>query len=225
MSSLSKYLVAVVFLCSLSQLSAQIGFGVVTGIDLYQYYDQGELSEAESTSSGSAIANIILGPKMWIGGSNFSVSLEAPLNWGMFAFDLTEFKGLGALSFPLAAKFNFGAASGWNEDRFTGWSFGGGLQYTNTEIYGTNSDFEGLIEEGYMRTYFGEIASHFGFNGFDMALYARYGWNESSSRTVNVGLITNLNLTYFAKKRKRSKKKMEDLGEPESQEYTLKIKI
>ena len=177
MSSLSKFVVALFFLCSLNQMYAQIGLGVVTGIDLYQYYDQGELSQAESTSSGSAIGNIILGPKVWIGGPNFSVSLEAPLNWGMFAFDLSEFKGLGALSFPIGAKINFGAASGWNEDRFTGWSFGGGIQYTNTEIYGTNEDFEGLIEEGYVRTYYGEIANHFGLSGFDSYMFVTDGTN------------------------------------------------
>lgn len=200
-----------------SNLNAQIGIGTITGFDFYQYYDKGDINnELESSTSGSAMLNIILGPKVWIGGPKFSLSLEAPINWGIFHFDINEFKGLGAIAFPLGAKLNFGAASGFANVNVVGFSMGGGLQYMNTEIYTTKKDFKDKIETGFFRTYYGEVAFHVGLAGFDVALYTRYGRGEADQRNLNVGISVNTNLTQLAKMAKNkveggSQEKLEEM--------------
>lgn len=199
-----KHLLAFFFLISTVPLSAQFGVGLTTGIDFYQLYDQGEkANQVKSTTTGSVLANIIFGPKIWLGGSKFSFSLEAPVNWGMLALDVNEYKGLGALAFPISGKFNFGAASGFNDLQVLGWNFGGGVQFTNTEIYYTENLFKDRIETGFIRTYFAEIGASFGMGGADFNLYVRYGRNDQASRVVHVGLVMNANLLFIGKIRER----------------------
>ncbi|MDX1685138.1 MAG: hypothetical protein R3275_07870 [Saprospiraceae bacterium] len=194
---------------------AQVGIGITTGIDLYQFYDKGDPDElVRSSTSGSAITNIILGPKIWIGGPRLSVSLEAPVNWGMFHFDVNEFKGMGALAFPLGAKLNFGATSGFSNVDLVGFSLGGGIQYMNTEIYGTKRSFKDEIETGYFSTYYGEMAFGMGLAGFDLSLYFRYGRGEAEEMNLNIGLITNINISHMKRKSKRFFDEMEDFTTP-----------
>ena len=135
---------------------SQVGFGITTGIDFFQMYDKGDPDDLfKSSTSGSAIVNLILGPKMWIGGPKFSLSLEAPFNWGPLHFDLNEWKGIGAIAFPLGAKLNFGAPSGFSNSNLFGFSIGGGIQYMNTENFGTKKEFRDKIDTGYFSTYYG----------------------------------------------------------------------
>lgn len=184
----------------------QFGAGFVFGIDFYQHYDQGErATDVESTTTGSIMANAILGPKFWIGGDRFSVSVEAPINWGIFALDIDDYKGLGSLAIPLGAKCNFGAASGFNQSNILGWSMGGGVQYTRTELYYTENRFEDRIETGFIPTYYGELGLSFGVTGVDINLYTRYGLNGEKSRNLNIGLVLNVNLVFIHKNNHENK--------------------
>lgn len=189
-----------IFFVHIAQAQVKMGVGMTMGLDFYQLYDKGDPEDlVESSTSGNAIANLILGPKVWIGGPRFSVSLEAPLNWGITHFDINEFKGIGALAFPLGAKLNFGAPSGFSNMDLFGFSIGGGIQYMNTEIYGNKKDFKDRIETGYFSTYYGELAFGMGIAGADVSLYVRYGQGEKETRSLNVGLVTNFNFSHLSK--------------------------
>jgi len=195
---LRNYIIILFLFIGNTAMNAQFGAGLTMGIDFYQLYDQGENAiNTKSSTTGSAITNIILGPKIWIGEDKFSFSLEAPVNWGMFALDINDYKGLGSVAFPLGAKFNFGAASGFNQSNVLGWSIGGGIQYTNTEIYYLEERFEDRIETGFIPTYYGELGVAFGVAGVDFTLYTRYGLNEKDASSLNIGLVTNINLIYL----------------------------
>lgn len=208
---MKKLITCLALMMLFTSAKAQIGIGMTTGLDFYQWYDKGDKEDLlESSSSGSVLANIILGPKIWIGGPDFSVSLEAPINWGIFHFDVNEFKGIGAIAFPLGAKMNFGAATGFTNASLVGFSLGGGLQYMNTEIYTTKSEFKDKMETGYFRTYYGEAAVAFGFAGFNSSLYVRYGRGEADEQNVNVGMVVNFNLTNLMK----MSKSFEDQPDP-----------
>ena len=179
-----------------SPVVGQFGFGFVTGLDSYQQQVRPESSDLQDSyrSVGSALLNPILGPKVWLGNRNFSLSLEAPINWGILAFDMDDFKGLGALSFPLGMKFNFGANSGFNDDQMMGFSFGGGLQYNRTELYGRTDEAPDI---GFFKTYYGEAALGFGIGGADLQVYLRYGYGEEKAQSLNVGIVGSVNLKYF----------------------------
>jgi hypothetical protein len=180
--------------------NAQLGIGLTSGMDFYQFYDKGDPEDVlESSTSGSVLLNSILGPKIWMGAPKFSLSLEAPVNLAIFHFDINEFKGLGAVAFPLAAKLNFGSASGFNDVSLLGFSLGGGIQYMNTEIFGTKKEFKDHIETGFYKTYFGEIGLSFGLAGFDTSLFVRYGKGENEEKSLNVGLVLNMNFTHLKK--------------------------
>lgn len=193
-------LIFAIGLMMIASAKSQIGFGYTAGFDLYQLYDKGDPDDLlKSSTSGSAIANLIFGPKMWVGGKRFSLSLEAPINWGIFQFDLNEYKGIGALAFPLGAKLNFGSASGFSTVDVLGFSLGGGIQFMNTEIYGTKKEFRDVIDTGYFSTYYGEVAFAVGISAFNFSLYVRYGMGEEEQRSLNVGLVSNFNLSSIKK--------------------------
>ena len=105
--------------------------------------------------------NIGLGPKLWFGGKKFAVSPEATVVFSPLALSTGDFKGIGAVSFPLMVKLQFGGLSSFVDNRF-GFALGGGLQYTRTELFGLSNEFEELgVERNYFRTYI--IEADFGF--------------------------------------------------------------
>ena len=185
-------------------LQAQIGFGIVAGNDIYQRYTNPD-DDIASRSAGNAILNLHFGPKFWVGGENFSVSVESYLNWGSTAFSLEDYKGMGSLAFPIIAKLNFGGNSAFNSELRQGWSIGGGYQIAKTEVYGLNNPAEG---EGVVREYYpvivGELSYGYGISGFVTELFGRYGYNmETSARTLNIGVSYNINTpALFKLKRK-----------------------
>ncbi len=188
-------LIAALFLAFTIAAKAQIGFGFVGGNDIYQRYTNPE-DGSESRSAGNAILNLHFGPKIWVGGQTFSVSVETYANWGSTALSLKDYKGMGAAAFPLMAKLNFGGNSGFNSELTSGWSIGGGYQISKTELYGLN---EFSAQEGFVRDFYpvmiGEISYGYGISGFVTEVFARYGWNtETHATTLNVGVSYNLNI-------------------------------
>lgn len=67
-----------------------------------------------------------------------SIGVQASANLAPLALDINEYKGLGAVAFPVMAKLNFGALSGFSS-KLTGGYLGGGLQWSRTELFGLNS--------------------------------------------------------------------------------------
>lgn len=191
-------------LFTFTNIFGQIGLGFVGGNDIYQRYtnpDEG----FEGRSAGNTILNLHFGPKIWIGGEVFSVSLETYVNWGSTAFSVSDYKGLGAAAFPLLAKLNFNGNSGFNSELTSGWSIGGGYQMAKTELYGLNAF---ASDEGIQRDFFpvmvAEISYGYGISGFVTELFARYGWNqETKATTLNIGVSYNVNAIGLLKTKRK----------------------
>ncbi|WP_235298399.1 hypothetical protein [Portibacter marinus] len=194
------FLLVLLTLLSLTSMQAQVGLGFVVGNDVYQRY-----VNPDGGSAGNAILNLHIGPKIWIGGQNFSVSVEAHANWGSTALSVGDYKGMGNLALPLLAKLNFNANSGFNTELTSGWSIGGGYQMSRTEWYGVNTSAaqEDVVREFYP-VMIGEIGYGYGISGFIVESFIRYGWDtQSKASTLNVGISYNINLRGFTKLKRK----------------------
>lgn len=174
---------------------AQFGYGVTAKTGLYQRFSNPQ-DDIASNSAGSALLNIGLGPKIWVGGERVSISAEASAMIAPFAISTGDFKGMGAASFPVMAKINFGGLVGVNKQGTLGLSIGGGFQWSRTELFGLTSKFETLgVERSLFKTFIGEIAAGFGMSGFAGYVYLRYGKNnELNARTFNLGIGYDFNV-------------------------------
>lgn len=198
-----KWLPVLLLFVAINAAHTQVGLGLVYASDLYQrYVNPVEAGVDAKRSAGAAVSSIALGPKLWVGGNSFSFSLEGQANFAPLAFNVAEYKGLGAVAFPLMGKFNFGAASGFNEDKLFGWSIGGGIQYNRTELFGLTEKFD-HIERSFFPTYVGESSINVGIAGFDLALYVRLGFGEEKARSFNIGYSMNFNFGQMVKMGKR----------------------
>jgi len=176
---------------------AQLQFGYVAGLDFYQRYTNADEILANG-SSGSALLNLIAGPKIWIGGPEFSMSLEGQVNLGLFALDVKDYKGLGAVSFPLLAKFNFEGLTGMDAEFEWGVSFGGGIQWSKTELYYLDSDYANIgVERPLFPAYIIELGIGRGGFGLDGQIYMRYGFHPDTDVSVfNIGLVFDFVKTF-----------------------------
>lgn len=181
--------------CTASIVQAQFGVGITYGGDFYQRYTNPEDGIADP-SSGSAILNSSIGPKIWLGGKDVSLSVEAQVNWGIIGLDRQDFKGLGHLSFPLLANINFGRTSGLSRQDGVGFSLGGGIQYNRTELYGLDQEYIDLgVTREYFPTYIIQAAIGTGISGFAYNVFVRYGFQPDggTGRTLNIGSSFDMN--------------------------------
>ncbi len=190
-------------LAFLTQINAQAGIGIVTGFDLYQQYTNP--TTQGGASSGSAILNPFVGPKVWLGTKEASLSLEAQVNWAMVGLSLNEYKGLGHIAFPIIANLNFGKLSGLTRKNGFGFLVGAGLQYSKTELYGLNPEFDHL-ERSLFPTMIVQAGIGYGISGFGGSLVGRYGFdNDSNARTFNIAIQVDMNFV-----------KMKEIDDPAS---------
>lgn len=194
----------IAFLYSLP-LSAQIGFGFVGGNDIYQRYTNPDDDSGKARSAGNAILNLTFGPKIWMGSENFSVSIESHVNWGSTSLSIKDYKGMGALAFPVLAKLNFRGNSGFNSELTSGFSIGGGVQWAKTEVYGLNGPSENMgVQRSYFPVAVAEVSYGYGISGFLIELFTRYGYNtETRAQTLNVGIAYNFNFIGFTKLKRK----------------------
>ncbi len=197
------FLIPFSFLFFIAQPSfAQFGLGLTYNWDIYQRYVNPEANDGnDQRSSGNAFLNLGVGPKMWVGGEDFSFSVEGKAVISPTALDINQYKGLGAVAFPLTARFNIGAFSGFKSNVNWGLSVGGGIQYSRTELFGLKSEFQNL-ERDFFETYFGELSIGFGGGeGIDIGLFVRYGVGPDNASTLNIG--TNININYLLLRKSR----------------------
>ncbi|NNF33485.1 MAG: hypothetical protein HKN68_05220 [Saprospiraceae bacterium] len=189
-----------------TQAQAQFGYGITANTEIYQRYNNPEDGLA-GTSAGSFLFNLGVGPKIWMGGNNLSLSLETTANWGIFGLDVNDYKGLGMVSFPMLAHLNFGGLSGLDKEGKFGFTVGGGIQYNKTELYYLNGgDKEIGVTRDFFKTYVGEIGYGFGMSGFTLHAYVRYGYNpDNSANSFNFGIRYDFNLP-----------KLKQISDPES---------
>lgn len=183
------------FLGSIQEIEAQFGIGIVGGVDLYQRYTN-PTSNLASESAGSFLLNLSLGPKIWIGGKQFSLSVEAPASIAPLGLAVKDYKGLGMAAVPVIGMLNFGKTSGFNRDGGVGFSIGGGIQWYRTELFGLNQDFEDIgVERAWEQVYIIQTNLGFGISGFAGNLFIRYGFDteDIGLRTLNVGVQTDFN--------------------------------
>lgn len=185
-------------------ISAQFGIGLTFSNDLYNIYNNPSDGIAHRRN-GSALLNLSLGPKIWVGGEKFSVSVEGQANLSPLGLALKDYKGLGAVSFPFLAKLNFGGLSGMNDSMAFGFSVGGGIQYNRTELFGLSEEFasQGVVRD-YFRTYNIQAGYGIGISGFTAELFSRYGFNPDldGANNFHVGLQFGFNIVALKKIRK-----------------------
>ena len=190
-----KNLILLILLGSMFAAQAQIRCKpqLFTGLDLYQWYRNPEsnLSPQKESSSGTAILAFPLGVKLGVGNAACVISVEASANLGLFSLDTRHYKGLGAIAFPVLLKANFGSMTGLNYSKILGFAFGGGLQYSRTELYGTSLKYENLHRD-FFKTYVGEINVGAGLGGFNLSYYLRIGLGEDKSFSLNNGIICQI---------------------------------
>jgi opacity protein-like surface antigen len=174
---------------------SQVGYGLTLKTELYSRY-KNPPDQIASPSAGSALLNLGIGPKIWFGGDNISFSPEASVVFSPFALSTKDYKGLGALSFPIMAKLHFLGMSNFNRDGKFGFAVGGGIQYTRTELFGLNDSFaEQGVNRKYFKTYIVEADFGFGLSGFDLHGLLRYGFNmDSNANTWSLGIGYDFNI-------------------------------
>ncbi len=196
-----KNILFIILTFSSLQLSAQFGYGFTASTDLYQRYVNPK-DDILSPSSGSAILNLGGGPKIWIGGKKFSFSVEGQAVLGFLSLSTGDYKGLGSLAIPVLGKFNFNGLSGLNSEGTTGFSIGGGIQWSKTEFWALNDDAKSKgVTRDFFPTYVMQAGYGFGVSGFGIQGFLRYGINpnDKKSNTLNVGFQYDFNVPMMKK--------------------------
>jgi len=197
-----KYLLILVVI-GLSSYSAigQFGFGLTVSHDLYNRYANPSDGIAHN-ANGSALLNLGIGPKVWVGGEKASLSVEGQAVWGIFGASLPDYKGLGNIAFPVLAKLNFAGLSSLNKEGRFGLSIGGGIQWSKSELYYLKNSFEDSgVNRGFFRTYVIQAGYGFGLAGFGGQLFVRYGYNPDldGANTINIGLQYDFNFSRLSR--------------------------
>ncbi len=199
-----KLRIIIILILALSQLKSfgQFGYGFTASNDLYHRYVNPKVTgDNTSRASGSALLNLGIGPKIWIGGPKVSFSAEAQAVFGFLGVSASESKGLGTVAFPIMGKLNFKGLSTFDREGKMGFSIGGGVQYSKTEFYGVSDKFKakGLTRD-YFLTYVAQVGYGFGLSGFTAHGIARYGFNpDLESSTLNIGLQYDFNAPMLKK--------------------------
>ncbi len=184
----------------------QIGLGTVKGIDFYQKYNN-PVDNIAHPGSGNTLLNFIWGPRVWLGGKDFSISLEAQVNLGISSLAIKDFKGLGAVSFPALLKINFKGLSGFYPGFADGFSFGVGMQWFKTELFYLSESYKNKgVKRKLNKTYIAQIDFGYGSFGSSGSIYIRYGKNFDTDASVfNLGLLVSINKLFIRKHKKYKK--------------------
>lgn len=192
---------------SLPVLKAQVGIGLAGSLDPYTRFAN-PTDDIASRTTGSFLLNVGLGPKIWMGNEDFSFSVEGQAIISPLALSLSDYKGLGMVSFPLVARLNFKGLSALNKYGTMGFTVGGGLQYNRSEIFGLKNEFveDGVVRD-YQQLYVGLVGYGFGISGFTVHGILKYGFDPDSDASVmTLGLHFDLNVP-----------KMKEISDPASE--------
>ncbi len=188
-------LFVIVLSVTIGKGQGNFGIGFTFTEDLYNVYSN-EPDGIAHNKNGNVILTLGLGPKIWVGGKKFSISAEGQALYGITGVAIKDYKGMGSLAFPFMAKLNFGGLSGLNKDMGFGFSLGGGLQYSKTELYGLSQDFadQGVTRD-YFKTYNIQLGAGGGISGFTGQFFVRYGYNpDVDVNNFHVGFQLDFNL-------------------------------
>ncbi len=198
--NMKRYFIIAIILIFSSVSYAQIGFGTSAGLDIYQRYSNPSDDVAYS-ASGNLLLNFIFGPKVWIGGKKISLSVEGQVNLGLTSLAIKDYKGLGAVSFPVMAKLNFNGLSGFYQGFAPGFAIGGGLQWSKTELYYLSDKYKNKgVVRNFNRTFIAELDLGVGSFGNILYGYIRYGIDfDDKASVLNIGFIADINYSFKKK--------------------------
>jgi hypothetical protein len=187
-----KQIILLTFFFTPLVVDAQLKLGITYGGDTYQQYTNPKVSgDSLSRSSGNALLNIALGPKLWLKHCNYSISFESQINWGITSFSIRENKGTGTLSIPIVAKFNTGTLEGYNNIDKLEYSYGLGIQFNRTELSGFKDKYKNNPPREYFKTYIAEFGIHSTNKIFPEItyMYVRVGLAENRASSFNLGIM------------------------------------
>ncbi len=176
--------------------SCQVSLGFTASTDLYQRYVNPDADNGSmSGSAGSTLLNLGVGPKIWFGNKKYSFSLESQGVWGIFGLSSGDYKGLGTFSVPVMAKINFKGLSTFDREGLTGFTVGGGLQWSRTELYGLSNEARNAgVTRAFFRTVVLQAGYGFGLSGFTLHGFVRYGFApKGEGNTLNAGIQYDFN--------------------------------
>ncbi len=191
-----KYVVLNILLLLAAGSQAQVSLGFTASTDLYQRYVNPSKNNATlSGSAGSTLLNLGVGPKIWAGNKKFSFSLESQGVWGILGLSTGDYKGLGTFSVPVLAKLNFKGLSTYDREGKMGFSIGGGVQWSRTELYGLSDEAKAAgVKREFFKTIVIQAGYGFGLSGFTLHGFARYGFaSKDQGSTLNAGLQYDFN--------------------------------
>ena len=193
------FLILVFF--NIARANSQVNAGFITGYDLYQRWVNPDDGTGYDRSAGSVILNSSLGGKIWLGGQKASLSLEGYANLGFLSLNVEEYYGLGSLSVPFVGKINFKGLSGFSPLKKLGYSFGGGVQFNKTELFGLNNKAkERGIERPYFMTYVIELGIGNGTKSKMTEFFFRFGLNPNlPSNSLSIGVNTSYSIPHMKK--------------------------
>lgn len=196
---LKKILPLFLFFALTQSAVAQFGFGGVVTNDIY-VRAANPSDDIASEGAGSALLNLGVGPKIWMGGEKVSLSLEALAVISPLALSLKDYKGLGMVSYPLLAKLNFNGLSTLDKEGQPGFFVGGGLQYTRTELFYVKDEFKNKGgKRELFRNYVATFGYGFGMSGFAGSAFVKYGWGDDNSNIMSLGIQLDFNAPMLKK--------------------------
>ncbi len=203
---IKRITLSIAFVFVVTCFYAQFGYGLTFSNDIYQRYSNPE-DDIAYGAAGSFMLNFGIGPKIWVGGSDVSFSLETQAQIGLLGLAFKDYKGLGMHSVPIIARINFKGLSGLDREGRIGWSLGGGIQYNKTELFYLANKYEDQgLDRNYFKTYVGQVALGFGMSGFVGQAVLRIGYNsETKASSLNLGIQFDFNIP-----------KLKEITDPES---------
>lgn len=184
------YIIFLLIPCNVfSQIKA--GIGMSFSNDFYQSLSNPDDESGES--SKSLLISPSFGPKLYLGNSMISLSVQANIGISPVAFDWKNYKGMGAVYAPVMINVNYGGLTGFTEDKSNwGFSLSYGYHFTLTDLYFRNDDFREEQRELFYPS-FAQFAGGFGSKGAAIYLYSRLSLQRSQGGVFSMGLTLEVN--------------------------------
>lgn len=192
-----KLLLTVILCAFMTQAQAQyttLSIDVALEWSAYQHYQRPSNHEFAQLSgqknSTGQVLNILPNARLGLvlnHADRWGFGLHAGVTYSPFSLDTEQYKGMGAVAFPLILSY---------QHQFVGdlfLSVGGGVQFSKIEFAGKPLAFQAL-ENPYFMTYVGEIS--FGvFSDYYLAIgvtgFARVGFNQLGAHSLDIGIRVN----------------------------------
>jgi len=191
-------ILSIIIIAPLSAQRIQVGLSMYLDYNLYHWYKKAASHSTLSHSSGQILNLLPMGGMgVWVGKSNgLTIGLEGGLDYMPFSFDTQNYKGLGAISFPVLMRFTQPFSSKSSIAPFLG--VGLGVQWSRTEIYAHPSSIIVPINP-YYRTFVAELSIGIGSGWIAdskqtglIAFFIRIGSDGGQAFTLNTGIRAKL---------------------------------